>query len=76
MVVNALRNEKHISHYNLQEAIDLVNELQIPEAYFTHISHQLGKHKLVGDSLPRECTLHSMGLYCTFKLSFFNRVLG
>ncbi len=43
-----------------EEAIDLVNELQIPKAYFTHISHQLGKHKLVGDFLPQECTWHSM----------------
>ena len=52
VVVNALRQEKHISHFNLPEAISLVNELQIPKAYFTHISHQLGKHKLVNDSLP------------------------
>lgn len=53
LVLNALRNEKHLSHFSLQEATDLVNELQIPQAYFTHISHQLGKHRLVGDSLPK-----------------------
>lgn len=51
IVLNALRKEKHISHYNLEEAVELVNELQIPQAYFTHISHQLGKHKLVNDSI-------------------------
>ena len=45
LVVNALRKERHISHYNLDEAIELVRELKIPEAYFTHISHQLGKHE-------------------------------
>ncbi|RYD94021.1 MAG: MBL fold metallo-hydrolase, partial [Sphingobacteriales bacterium] len=44
LVVNALRREKHISHYNLDEAIALVQELGIPKAYFTHISHQLGRH--------------------------------
>ncbi len=52
MVVNALRNEKHISHYNLEEAIALVRELQIPKAYFTHISHQLGRHEDVEKRLP------------------------
>jgi phosphoribosyl 1,2-cyclic phosphate phosphodiesterase len=52
IVVNALRKEKHISHYNLQEAIDLVQELEIPEAYLTHISHQLGRHEDVERNLP------------------------
>jgi phosphoribosyl 1,2-cyclic phosphate phosphodiesterase len=52
IVLNALRHEKHISHYNLQEAIDLVRELEIPRAYFTHISHQLGFHEEVNRSLP------------------------
>jgi phosphoribosyl 1,2-cyclic phosphate phosphodiesterase len=52
LVLNALRNEKHISHYTLQEAINLVHELKIPEAYFTHISHQLGRHNEVEPTLP------------------------
>ena len=52
LVLNALRHEKHISHFTLQEATDLVNELQIPKAYFTHISHQLGRHQPVQASLP------------------------
>jgi phosphoribosyl 1,2-cyclic phosphate phosphodiesterase len=42
LVLNALRKEKHISHFNLQEAVDLVRGLDVPTAYFTHISHQLG----------------------------------
>ena len=45
LVVNALRKEEHISHFTLQEAIDLVNELEVSMGYFTHISHQLGKHE-------------------------------
>ncbi|MGZ8561921.1 MAG: MBL fold metallo-hydrolase [Flavisolibacter sp.] len=52
LVVNALRTEKHISHYNLDEAIALVRELEIPRAYFTHISHQLGRHEDVEKHLP------------------------
>lgn len=62
IVVNALRREKHISHYNLQEAIDLVQELEIPEAYFTHISHQLGTHHDVEKELPAGIHLGFDGL--------------
>jgi len=52
IVLNALRNEQHISHFTLSEAIELVHELKIPNAYFTHISHQLGKHDDVEKTLP------------------------
>src|SRR6187200_2534038 len=52
IVLNALRKEKHISHFNLDEAIDLAKELKIPNAYFTHISHQLGLHEAVSKDLP------------------------
>lgn len=52
LVVNALRKKEHISHYNLQQAIDLVEELKIPKAYFTHISHQLGLHDEINKELP------------------------
>lgn len=62
IVLNALRNEAHISHFTLQQAIDLVRELKIPEAYFTHISHQLGLHKTVSASLPEGISLAYDGL--------------
>ena len=52
LVLNALRHKKHISHYTLQEAIDVADELEIPKTFFTHISHQLGKHQGVNDELP------------------------
>lgn len=52
LVLNALRREAHISHFTLQQAIDLVQELEIPTAYFTHISHQLGLHAEVEKELP------------------------
>ena len=57
MVLNALRKEKHISHFTLDEAISLVQELGVPNAYFTHISHQLGKHQVVSEQLPAGITL-------------------
>ncbi|MEO6820282.1 MAG: MBL fold metallo-hydrolase, partial [Ginsengibacter sp.] len=52
LVINGLRKKEHISHFNLQEAIDLSRELQIPETYITHISHQMGKHEEVSLELP------------------------
>lgn len=52
LVLNALRKQKHISHFNLEEAIALAEDLEIPQVYFTHISHQLGKHQEVSDALP------------------------
>lgn len=66
MVVNALRREKHISHYNLDEAIGLVQELQVPEAYFTHISHQLGLHAVIEPQLPEGIHLGYDGLTLNF----------
>ncbi|MBA2561363.1 MAG: MBL fold metallo-hydrolase [Chitinophagaceae bacterium] len=52
IVLNALRKEQHISHYNLKEAVEIVDDLQIPNAFFTHISHQMGKHEEVSKCLP------------------------
>lgn len=65
-VINALRHAKHISHYTLDEAIALAQELKIPRSYFTHISHQLGKHVDINRQLPDGMELAYDGL----KLSF------
>lgn len=67
LVLNALRHEKHISHFTLSEAIDLVKELNVPEAYFTHISHQLGLHHEVDASLPDGMHLAYDGLSIELK---------
>lgn len=62
LVLNALRKEKHISHFNLSEAINLVQQLKIPRAYFTHISHQLGKNGVINTELPEGIQLAHDGL--------------
>lgn len=62
LVINALRQEKHISHFTLQEAIALATELNIPHTYFTHISHQMGLHHEVNESLPKGMQLAHDGL--------------
>lgn len=57
LVLNALRKEKHISHFNLEEALALVEELKPEKAYFTHISHQMGFHDEVQAELPENVFL-------------------
>ncbi len=52
ITLNALRKEPHISHFSLPEAVSLAQELSVREAYFIHLSHQLGRHQDVEDSLP------------------------
>ncbi len=62
LVLNALRREEHISHFTFQEAIDLAQELNVEQAYFTHISHQLGLHEQVSEELPSNIFLAYDGL--------------
>jgi phosphoribosyl 1,2-cyclic phosphate phosphodiesterase len=62
MVVNALRKEAHISHFTLQEAIELIHEVKPETAYLTHISHRLGLHKDVENELPKNVYLAYDGL--------------
>jgi phosphoribosyl 1,2-cyclic phosphate phosphodiesterase len=65
VVLNALRKEAHISHFTLDEAVAMVKELQVPQAYFTHISHQLGKHEDINNELPPGIELAYDGLFLT-----------
>lgn len=62
LVLNALRKEKHISHLNLNEAVALAQQLQIPKTYFTHLSHQMGLHAEVSAELPEGIFLGWDGL--------------
>ncbi len=52
LVINALREEPHISHFNLEEALDFIVKVQPEKAYLTHISHKLGFHEEVQKKLP------------------------
>ena len=52
LVVNALREEPHHSHFSLQDALDFIYLVQPERAYLTHISHLLGFHEEVQKKLP------------------------
>jgi len=62
LVLNALRKEKHLSHFTLQEALDIAQLTGVPQVYFTHISHQLGKHDAINAELPNHVQLAYDGL--------------
>ncbi len=52
LVINALRKKKHVSHFNLQEALEIIDLLKPEKAYLTHISHLMGFHEEVSRELP------------------------
>jgi phosphoribosyl 1,2-cyclic phosphate phosphodiesterase len=62
LVLNALRRDYHISHFTLQEAIDMSKRVGAKQTYFTHISHQLGFHDEVENELPDNIHLAYDGL--------------
>lgn len=62
LVLNALQKENHISHYNLEQAIELAQEINADKTYFTHISHKLGLHGDVENELPENIVLAHDGL--------------
>jgi phosphoribosyl 1,2-cyclic phosphate phosphodiesterase len=65
LILNALRKEKHLSHFTLAEAIATGEKLGVPEVYFTHISHQLGTHEAISQELPSGFHLAYDGLQLT-----------
>jgi len=62
LILNALRKTQHISHFTLDEAIALIQELQPEQAYLTHISHQMGLYEEVERELPKGISLAYDGL--------------
>lgn len=57
LVINALREEEHSTHFNLQDALDFINFVQPKKAYLTHVSHLLGFHEEVQKKLPENVFL-------------------
>jgi len=62
LVLNALRHEKHISHFSLEEALEMIKKINPNKTYLTHISHQLGNHAEVNKLLPKNVELAWDGL--------------
>lgn len=53
VVLNALRNSSHVSHFSVEEAVKIINELKPSDgAYLTHMSHFIGRHESLDQKLP------------------------
>lgn len=65
LVINGLRPEKHLSHFSLDEAIEVIQQIKPKQAYITHISHQMGLHQQVNSELPENIQL----AYDTLRLT-------
>ena len=52
LVINALRKTTHISHFTLDEALEIIEKVKPEQAYITHISHMMGTHAAVQAELP------------------------
>ena len=57
LVITALREEPHHSHFNMAEALTFINLVQPEKTYLTHISHLLGFHDEVQQKLPKNVYL-------------------
>jgi phosphoribosyl 1,2-cyclic phosphate phosphodiesterase len=62
IIINALRKEKHYSHFNVEEAIEILQYLKPEKGYLTHISHQMGLHEEISKELPPGIELAYDGL--------------
>jgi phosphoribosyl 1,2-cyclic phosphate phosphodiesterase len=62
LVINALRKEKHLSHFNLEEALEIVDEIRPEQTWLTHISHAMGLTRDVRPHLPAGVGLGYDGL--------------
>ena len=62
LVLNALQKNPHISHFTLDEAIEMANKINPEKTYFTHMSHTLGLHDEISSELPENMFLGYDGL--------------
>lgn len=62
LVLNALQREQHVSHFNLEEALQMIEIISPRKTYLTHISHRLGVHATIERELPANVSLAFDGL--------------
>ncbi len=62
LIINALQKKKHISHFNLDEALKIIERVKPERAFLTHISHNMGLHARVQQELPENVSLAYDGL--------------
>jgi len=67
LIVNALHKYPHVSHFNLEEALAFIADIQPKQAFLTHISHLFGKHEDIIPQLPSNVSLLYDGMNFEFE---------
>jgi len=62
LIINALRKEPHISHFSMDEALTVIDQIKPEKAYLTHASHTFGKHEDIEKELPENVFMAFDGL--------------
>tara|TARA_B110000879_G_scaffold80946_1_gene112359 strand:- start:28 stop:789 length:762 start_codon:yes stop_codon:yes gene_type:complete len=57
LILDSLRKKEHLSHFNLEQSLSLINELNPKKSYLTHISHLMGREEDVLKELPENVQL-------------------
>lgn len=65
LVLNALQQEPHVSHFNLNEALEIVKLINPDQTYLIHMSHKMGLHQEIQEQLPSGVYLSYDGLQLT-----------
>ncbi len=66
LVINALQKEPHVSHFRLDQALDIIAKIKPKQAYLTHLSHRMGQHHEIEQELPENVQLAYDGLKVSF----------
>lgn len=62
LALDALHHSKHHSHFNLEEALAMIERIQPKQAYLVHISHRMGLTEDINAQLPKNVALAYDGL--------------
>ena len=62
LIINALQIKRHISHFNMEQALEIIEKVSPEKAYLTHLSHSFGKHQSIKSFLPSNVDVAYDGL--------------
>ena len=67
LIIDALRWQEHPTHYNVEQALAIVERIHPRQTYFTHMSHDIGLHAETDAMLPEGVRLAYDGLKVTLS---------
>ena len=67
LILDCLRRQPHVTHFGLDEAVDVARRVAAKRTYFTHISHDL-EHEATNDELPEDIELAYDGMRIPLNL--------